>query len=196
MKAAVIYAGKYGTTERYARWIGEEVGGDLFPQKECRVKDLEDYDVIVFGGAIHAGAIMGIDFLRKNFGALKDKKILTFAVGLNVFDEEACRECRELNFVKQPSGLKRLLSGGNAAARMSDEEERFSQLPCWFFPGAYDPQKVTGMDKKMMGVVGRMIGGKRQEEITGAERLLLQAIEDGADYVDKEAIRPLIEFLL
>ena len=29
-KVAVIYEGKYGSTEQYAKWICEETSGDLF----------------------------------------------------------------------------------------------------------------------------------------------------------------------
>lgn len=45
---AVIYAGKYGTTERYARWIAEETGGELMPESGVSVKALADKDVIIF----------------------------------------------------------------------------------------------------------------------------------------------------
>ena len=78
---------------------------------------------------------------------------------------------------------------------MTGQEKAVSQLPCLFFPGAYDPSRVSGMDRKMMAVVRRMIAGKRANEITDAERQLLEAIDHGADYTDKEAIRPLLEAL-
>lgn len=191
---AVIYAGKYGTTEQYARWIAEETGAALMPENSVSAGELADKDVIIFGGAIHAGAISGISTLKKLYPKIADKKILTFAVGLSVSDPEVQAECRELNFTKQPSGFKRLVSGGRQA-RMTEQEEAFSQLPCWFFPGAYDPSKVNGMDRKMMAVVRKMISGKRDEEITDAERQLLEAIDHGADYTDKAAIRPLLEAL-
>ena len=191
---AVIYAGKYGTTERYARWIAEETGGELMPESGVSVKALADKDVIIFGGAVHAGAISGIGTLKKLYPQIAEKRILTFAVGLTIGDKETQEECRELNFTKQASGFKRLVSGGKPA-RMTEQEKAFSQLPCWFFPGAYDPSRVSGMDRKMMAVVRRMIAGKRANEITDAERQLLEAIDHGADYTDKEAIRPLLEAL-
>ncbi|MGN0659841.1 MAG: flavodoxin domain-containing protein [Emergencia sp.] len=195
MKTAVIYAGKYGTTEQYAKWIAEETGADLFREEDCRKKDFSGYDAIVFGGAVHAGGILGISTLRKISDGYGDKKIIAFAVGLNVADEETQAECRELNFQKQPSSFRKLLSGGRAEARMSDREEAFSRLPCYFFPGAYDPEKVSGIDRKMMGMVKKMIGSKADSELTAAEKKLLDAIEHGADYTDRAAAAPLIEEL-
>lgn len=188
----VIYAGKYGATERYARWIAEETGAEVIPESRVSARDLEDKDVIIFGGAIHAGAILGIQTLKKLYPKIAEKKILTFAVGLSVGDKAIQDECRELNFTKQSSGFRRLVSGGRPA-RMTEREKQFSQLPCWFFPGAYDPSGVSGMDRKLMDVVRRMIQGKTPGEITSSERQLLDAIEHGADYTDRTAIRPLIE---
>ena len=72
---AVIYAGKYGTTERYARWIAEETGGELMPESGVSVKALADKDVIIFGGAIHAGAILGIQTLKKLYPQIAEKRI-------------------------------------------------------------------------------------------------------------------------
>lgn len=169
MKIAVIYTSKYGTTERYAKWIADDTGADLLRQDDCRVKDLEKYDCLVFGGPIHAGGILGIRFLQKNYKKLSDKKIFVFAVGLNVEDLAIRQECREINFVKA-----------------------IKELPCYFLRGGYDPSRVTGLDKGLMGVVKKMIAGKNPSDLTGSERELLKAIEEGADYTDHAAVYDLV----
>lgn len=190
-KIAVIYAGKYGSTEKYAGWIAEDTGADIFSASKCKVADVMDYDTIVFGGAIHAGGIMGFDFIKKNIGKLSEKKLLVFAVGLNVDDEEARKECVELNFFRQPFAISRIT--GVAKRKLSENEERLSRIPCYFLKGAYDPAKVSGMDKQMMGVVKKMISGKPSLEITESEQELLKAIENGADYTDRAEILPIVE---
>lgn len=189
-KVAVIFEGKYGTTEQYARWICEETGGDLYRAGQCSGKKLAEYDVIVFGGAVHAGGILGIKNLKQLYPAIADKQVLTFAVGLSVDDPETQRQCREVNFEKQPSGFKQLL---HLPVRMTETEERFSGLPCWFFRGAYNPEKVSGTDKAMMSVVKKMIEGKRESDRTESEKELLDAIRNGADYVQRSCIEPLIK---
>lgn len=168
-KIAVIYTSKYGTTQRYARWIAQDAGADLLKLDECSVKDLEKYECLVFGGPIHAGGILGIRFLQKNYKKLSDKKILVFAVGLNVEEPAVQQECREINFVK-----------------------KIKDLPCYFLRGGYDPSKVTGMDKRLMGVVKRMIAGKDAGNMTTSERELLAAIEHGADYTDRNMTSDLL----
>ena len=193
-KVAVIYAGKYGSTKQYAQWICQETGGDLYAVSDCSAADLVDYDTVIFGGAIHAGGILGIDKLKKLYPFIADKQVLTFAVGLNTESEEARRECRELNFTKQEIAFKKILRRIKGGGRkQSAREVEFSQLPCWFFRGAYDPGKVSGTDKAMMGVVKKMIAGKRPSEVTQSERELLRAIEEGADYMNRDCIRELIK---
>lgn len=77
--------------------------------------------------------------------------------------------------------------------RIPEAEVRFGKLPCWFFKGAYDPARITGADKTVMGVVKKMIGGKPRSERTESEQQLLEAVENGADYVDKSYIKDLVD---
>lgn len=191
-KVAVIYEGKYGSTKQYAKWICEETSGDLFSLEEAVKTDLTAYDAVVFGGAIHAGGILGIDKFKKIFKKIMDKRVYTFAVGLNIDDEAARKECIELNFEKQEYVVRKAVTWV-FGRRIPEAEVRFGKLPCWFFKGAYDPAGITGADKTVMGVVKKMIGGKPRSERTESEQQLLEAVENGADYVDKSYIKDLVD---
>ena len=48
------------------------------------------------------------------------------------------------------------------------------------------------MDKRLMGVVRKMIAGKAPSEMTSSEKELLEAIEQGADYTSYSAIYDLV----
>ncbi len=133
-KIAVIYKSKRGSTKQYAEWIAEETGADLFDAESCQAADLAGYDTIVFGGWVRAGGIQGLEFVRKNFKSLRDKELIVFAVGLNVHEEAAQAECREINFAKGLAGM-----------------------PCYFFRGAYDPASIKGIEKGIMGMVKRFV---------------------------------------
>ncbi len=169
MKIAVVYTSKYGTTQQYAQWIAKDVGADLLRQDACKVKDLEKYECLVFWRAYSCRRhFLALGFLQKNYKKLSDKKDLCFfAVGLNIEDPAVQQECREINFVKT-----------------------IKDLPCYFLRGGYDPSKVTGMDKRLMGIVKKMIAGKG--EMTESERELLDAIEQGADYTSYSATYDLV----
>ena len=164
-KVAVVYTSKYGSTAKYAKWIAEDTGADLFKAADCKASDLALYDVIVYGGAVHAGGILGLDFLKKNIRKLEGKRILTFAVGLSFGNEETEKECREINFVK-----------------------KLKDLPCYFFKGAYNPEEIKGVDSTIMKVVKKMVSGNDP-----AQKALVDAIDNGADFTDRDSIKELVE---
>ncbi|MEG1725084.1 MAG: flavodoxin domain-containing protein [Anaerovoracaceae bacterium] len=169
-KVVVVYHSKYGSTQRYAEMIKEATGCDIVAESDCKVEDIMGYDTIVYGGAIHGGGILGLDFLKKNISALQGKKILAFAVGLNVLEQKNRDEVIELNFVKKLKGI-----------------------PCYFCRGAYDPTQIKGMDKMLMKMVYKMVVKMPAVDRTLENSDLILAIEEGRDFVDKSYIEPILE---
>ncbi|MGI6212249.1 MAG: flavodoxin domain-containing protein [Anaerovoracaceae bacterium] len=166
-KIAVVYGTKHGSAKRYARYIAEKTGADLFDYEKTKAKQMAPYDIIVFGGGIYSGGIRGIDFLRKNIKKrFAGKKIICFAVGISV-DTQANREqCNEINFDKHMQGIE-----------------------CYYFPGAYDPKSVSGLDRQLMKVTRKMIEGGGS---TDDGQKLLYYIDHGCDLVDISRADPLI----
>ena len=163
-KIAVVYKSKHGSTKKYAEWIAEETGADLFDADQCKGADLSEYDTIVFGGWIRAGGLQGIEFLRKNMGTFCAKDVFAFAVGLHVDGIAARQECREINFKKE-----------------------LEEVPCYFLRGAYHPAEMKGGDKIIMGIMKKLMGDNNPE--------LKDAIINGADYVDRNEIKYIVEAL-
>ncbi len=83
MKVLIVYASKHGTTEKVAELLAESfeehhvqninIGKDAIPQ-------LEDFDIILIGGSIHAGSIQGKikKFYTRNMNILLSKKVGLF----------------------------------------------------------------------------------------------------------------------
>lgn len=165
----VVYKSKYGATEQYAEWLKEELGCEMISADECKLKDLEAHDTIVFGGGLHAGGITGISLIKKNFKKIADKKIIIFAVGINVEDEKNLEDIRDIN-----------LRG------------KFADLPCFLLKGAYDPKKITGFDAFLMKQVRKMIMKKPIIEREPQERELVKVIDNGGNWVEKENLAPII----
>ena len=65
--------------------------------------------------------------------------------------------------------------------------KKLADIPCYFLRGAYDPAVVKGADKVIMGIVKKMLGNSNPE--------LMDAIVNGADYVDRSEIKYLVEAL-
>ena len=78
----VLYGSKYGSTKQYAEWIAEELNADLLDVNDAKIQNTEQYDTIIFGGAVYAGGIKGINFIVKNYDQLKNDKLIIFTCGI------------------------------------------------------------------------------------------------------------------
>lgn len=167
-KAAVIYYSKHGAAKQYAEWIAEETGADLFDGEKTSYRDLEPYDVLIFGGGIYSGGIRGRDFIRKGMRKkFAGKLVLAFGVGIAVDSEENRLQADQINFQK-----------------------RMVVIPCWYFPGKYDPAQITGFDSQVMKMTKKMIEGG---DANAFGRTLLGYIENGCDLIDRSRIEPMVE---
>ncbi len=184
-RTIVIYKGKYGSTDKYAGWIGQELECPVKELSQIKRKDLENYDNIIYGGGVHAGGIRGWDVFKKwvqpilkmdyygklgNPDYIPSKKLVIFTVGVNVRSFDTRSQLRDVNFDKK------WLRG----------------LTCYFLPGAYDPAKVKGIDKMIMGFMIRMLKDKGLN-MDPDERLLLQRVEEGCDLVDRNTIENIVK---
>ena len=52
------------------------------------MKQIQQYDVIVLGGAIYASGISGLSFLKKHMEALQGKRLVVFCVGASPYDKK------------------------------------------------------------------------------------------------------------
>lgn len=77
----VVYKSKYGSTEKYAKWIAEELSADIFRANQINLKKLEKYTTIVYCGGLYVGGFLGFSLIKKNYSKLSNKKIIIAAVG-------------------------------------------------------------------------------------------------------------------
>lgn len=80
MKGIVIYEGKYGSTEQYSKWIGEDLEIDVVPVKKIKFNDIVKYDFIILGSSIIAYKLSMKNWINKNWEKISSKKIFLFTV--------------------------------------------------------------------------------------------------------------------
>ena len=129
------------------------------------------YILITGGNLKNKGAqsmiFVTVDEMRKRFPG---KKIVVFAVGLNLDNTDGRMQLRDINF----------------------DKDVYRQLTCYYMGGAYVPDRIKGIDKAIMGMVRKMLldkGLNMNEE----ERTLLKRVEEGCDLVSREQIEPVVE---
>ncbi|MBS5334369.1 MAG: hypothetical protein DBY08_05635 [Clostridiales bacterium] len=169
-KTVVIYKSKHGSTKKYAEWIGEELCCPVIAEADFSKKDFDNYENVIFGGCVQAGGIMGFDIIKKNMRRLQGKKLVVFAVGLNVMQKETRMQLREINFGK------RKLAG----------------ITCYYCPGAYSPENIHGIDAGIMKMMVNMLKSKKPIETTDEDRVLLEHVQNGVDMTDRKYIEPIV----
>lgn len=190
-KTAVIYYSKYGTTENYARLIAKELGADLFEAKKTKFRDIKGYDTVVFGGGIYSGGIRGIELITKNwYKGLCEKKVVCFAVGITIDKEENREQCMDINFRKRFVIDAEEDHGRDDLSASELIKEKRLPIKCFFLPGAFDPGKVKGLDKFIIGITKKMIDDSPEGQ------QLLDYFNKSCDLVDYDSIKPVVEACL
>jgi len=172
MKAIVLYRSISGFTKKYAQWIAEELGADLFDCREIEPRALFDYDLIIFGGSLHNGGINGVDIIKRNFTALVGKRNIIFVTG--------------------GSRIRDGIAGEILSANFSGEQQK--QLRLFYFRGGFDFSKLGIKDKIQMTLEKWKLRMKRYQSLSPDEKDLLSACANPADGTNRDIIRPLVEY--
>jgi menaquinone-dependent protoporphyrinogen IX oxidase len=169
-KIAVVYNSKYGSTKRYASWIASEVDADLFEDTTVKASDLYKYTTIVFGGSLHAVGIKGIKLITKNYEALKDKKLVVFAVGCSPGYSGDLVKVFDHNFPHIPK----------------------DKIHFFYLRGAFNYNNLSAADKLLMNTLKAKIKLKKEEGMSKDAAELLAYYDHPADWTDKNNVNPII----
>ena len=176
-KTAVVYQSKYGSTKKYAQWLAEELGCDIFERKNIKAEQLADYDTIIYGGGLYAGGVSGIDLIVKAYDKLKDKNLIPFTCGLaDPNDAENTNNIR--------TGLNKVLT-----AQMQ------SKINIFHLRGGIDYTRLTIAHKSMMAMLHKMTAKKDCESLREEDKQMLETYGKVVDFTDKQAIEPIIAFI-
>lgn len=170
----VLYGSKYGSTKQYAEWIAEELNADLLDVNDAKIQNTEQYDTIIFGGAVYAGGIKGINFIVKNYAQLKNDKLIIFTCGIADPSVDINRE----NLIKNV--LKKFTKAS------------VDEFALFHLRGAMDYSKMSFLHKTMMSALVKKI--KNKSSLTDEERCILDTYGKTVNFVDKSTIWPIIRY--
>ncbi|WP_352399760.1 flavodoxin domain-containing protein [Anaerotignum sp.] len=172
-KTAVVYRSEYGSTKKYATYIGKQLQAHLFSTDE--IKDISDYDTIIYGGGIYGGSLNGNDWLKRNQEILCKKNLIIFTCGIS-------NPSVEKNMETIYTGLKQCLT-----------EELLRHAKVFSFRGALDFKKLKFTHKGMMTVMFQILKGKKERSVDEEE--LLKSRKEPIDFVDLSAVEPMITYV-
>ena len=173
-KAFVIYASKYGTTEKYARWIADEIDAGVSDVKRVKTLKIFQNETIIFGGAMQAGNVRGIDYISKHKDILEGKTLIIFTCGIS--NPEDTAEMEKID-----------------AAIRAKLPENLQNAQIFHLRGGVDYSKLGFVDKTMLGMMCKMLKNKPSEELTEDERVIIEAYGKSVDFMSRESIAPIVE---
>ena len=177
MKKVVIYQSKYGAAKKYAEWIAEELGCDLYEKRSIKPKQLEKYDTIIYGGGIYAGGISGISLLVENFKAIRDKDIILFTCGLADPEDKG-------NVDNIRAGLSKALT-----------PDMLEKIKIFHLRGAMDYSKLGPVHKAMMAMLYKMMKKKDTNSFRSEDKEMLDSYGKNVDFTDRDTIKPIIHYI-
>ncbi|MDR0306570.1 MAG: flavodoxin domain-containing protein [Chitinispirillales bacterium] len=173
MKTVIIYKSKYGSTERYAKRLAEILNCQAINLTARKQPDLSGYDTVISGGGLYAGGIGGAACLKKQLAALKDKKIVVFTVGLA---DPAITDYKKI-------------------IDMGFSREQQSKIKFFHLRGSIDYQKLGFADKTAMGVLNFILKRKKESELSDEDKMFVATHGKGIDFIDKDTLKPIAEYV-
>jgi len=167
----VIYKSLSGFTKRYATLIASELECDIFELTKDNLEKIEKYQVIIFGGSLHAVGINGLKAFKEKVKHMpfEAKKCVIFAVGASPNKEGLAEEIIKANLTDM------------------------TQYQFFYLRGGFDYSKLDFKNKALMNLLKFKI--KLKKNRTPDEIGMLKAYSHPLDVVSTKNIEPLIHYV-
>lgn len=168
----ILYKSKYGSTEKYAKWLQEETSFALMKTDDAKLNDVLSYDVIVLGGGLYASGLAGFNFIKKNFRYLSDKVLIVFCVGASHYESETILEWTNTYLKGELTNIK-----------------------VFYLRGAWNLEKMSFKDRMMCKLLIKMTSKKDTTELEAWEKALLEASSQNRDWTDRSNLDYMIDYI-
>jgi menaquinone-dependent protoporphyrinogen IX oxidase len=166
---AVVYRSTSGFTKKYAEWIAEECKADLFDARKINADKIAKYDIIIFGGSLHAVGINGLKLIKNHMQLFSGKKVIVYAVGASPPRENVLKEVKEHNF-----------------------SQEMADVALFYLQGGFNYSKLDTTNKIVMALFWVRL--KLLRNRTSDEKGMLAAYAKPLDCTRRENIKPLVEY--
>ncbi len=135
MKGIVIYKGKYGATEQYAKWLGQMLSLPVVAGDDINDNQIKEYDFLLIGSSVYIGKLQIRKWLKHNISFISNKKVFFFQVAATPPEEKEKRQ---------------------AYNQVSIPEELRNKFEFYFLPGRLSMQKLSWVDRFMLKMGARL----------------------------------------
>ena len=172
MSNIIIYGSHYGTTKQYAKELSRRTNIEAISFKN--VKEINDYDNIIYLGGLYAGGVLGMSKKIKKLNNIVNKKIIIVTVGLSDPMDEVNKNNIRNNIKKQVS------------------KEIFEKAKIFHLRGGIDYSKLNFKHKTMMKLLYNAVKNLPKEKQTAEDRAMIETYNQKVNFVDFSSLDKII----
>lgn len=176
MDIAIVYCSQTGFTEKYARWLAEDLGCEAVPYAERGRVDLAETDILIFCSWFHAASVKGSKWLKKAMSEHPSLQVVVLVTGATPMPCEMW-----------PA------SEAEDAFRRTFPESEYPDLPHFYCHGGFDFDRLGAPDKVAMRMFFKMNAKAAETDPKAAE--MLRVMGDGFDGTRREYLEPALSLI-
>ncbi len=164
MSNIILYGSHYGTTKQYAEELSRRTNIEVSSFKT--IKDINQYDTIIYLGGLYAGGVLGMAKTLKNLNDVSHKKIILVTVGL-------ADPTDEVNKNNIRNNIKRQL-----------KKEVFEKAKIFHLRGGIDYSKLNFGHKTMLRLLYNSIKNLPEEKQTAEDKAMIETYNKKVNFID------------
>ena len=173
MSSVIIYGSHYGTAKQYAQELSRRINTEAVSFE--KVKEISDYDNIIYLGGLYAGGVLGMSKTMKKLNNISGKKIIIATVGLSDPTDE-------INKNNIRNNIKRQL-----------HKEIFEKAKIFHLRGGIDYSKLKFAHKTMMKLLYNAVKNLPEEKQTAEDRATIETYNKKVDFIDFSGLDGIID---
>ncbi len=173
MSKIIIYGSKYGTTKIYAEELAQRINVEAVPFESA--KDINNYDTVIYLGALYAGGVMGMTKTFKKITDVSSKKIILATVGL-----------------ADPTNTENTEHIKNSIKRQL-KEDILAQTKIFHLRGGIDYSKLNFAHKTMMSMLYKKAKNMSEEKKTAEVRAMIDTYNQKVDFIDFFGLEKIVD---
>ena len=171
MNTLIVYGSQYGTTKQYAEKFAEMTHFPVVSYED--VKNLTDYERIIYFGALYAGGVKGLKNTVKKLST--NTKLVIVTVGL-------ADVCDQVNIGNIRNSIRKQVP-----------EHLLKVASVFHLRGGIDYGKLNFKHRTMMKLVYHSLKSKPVESLTQEDKVFIETYNKKVDFVDYASLKQIVE---
>ena len=172
MSNIIIYGSHYGTTKQYAEELSRRTNIKAISFE--KVKEINDYDNIIYLGGLYAGGVLGMSKTIKKLNNISNKKIIIATIGLSDPTDEVNKKNIRNNIENQM------------------QKEIFEKAKIFHLRGGIDYSKLNFVHKTMMKLLYNAVKNLPEEKQTAEDRAMIKTYNKKVNFIDFSSLDKII----